>query len=854
MPPAVLKPFTAKHFESYCSRIVLDTNQFWEFEPFQGEVAEPILWAVRKAMGDPKNGGCEVWTIIPEGNAKSLDLNTPLPTPDGWTTMGKVQVGDWLLGSDGHGVEVSATSEVFEDRDCYRVMFSDGSFLVASGDHLWTVEGAHDKYRERTLTTQQLFDAGVKMSSGASRWRVKTAARQGAHMDDLPIDPYVLGVWLGDGASAGGRITNVDGEVWDHIELAYDVGHDAATVSGRAETRTVYGLQSELRSLGLLGRKRIPPQYMMASVEQRQELIRGLLDSDGTVSGAGQVSFCNTNNDLIHDVRELAWSLGRPCSEPKGWQPKIGKKAWRITISCDARHALFGLTRKLKKLRKDQMTTEHRRIVSIVPTASVPTKCVQVNAFDRLYLAGPAMIPTHNTTLMAAIGLYCADYSPLPWIPIGAASRDQANILAGQAYQMVNMSPGFLNRFKIFEGYRAVRPIRADHPAKGDRGLQVYAADVGTNDGVIPFPIAICDEGHRWPSMDLYRLWRGKCRKRGASIVMISTSGEPGTEFEELRDSLRDKAKTQKWTGAHLRAVSANGKAIMNEWMVRDPEKISDMREVKKANPLSTISEETLMEDFASPSLDIGTWKRLKCNMPARHSDVAISEAEWFAGRTAMQIPLNAHVGLGVDVAWKHDTFAIVPLWATRRIVRDVDLMFHLLGDAEILTPPRDGSTLHPNDVKVAFETFFDMYQVDEIVIDLERAEDIAAWISDEYGIPVIDWTQGTTNKVMEYEDFMAGLRNGMLPPAKRNGPTLKHTGHSGLTAHVMSGIAKAMTGDKRVFERQITGRKSKSDRRVIDALKAASMINSFYCHPPDENDGFGRDFDPDAFHIEVMA
>ena len=115
------------------------------------------------------------------------------------------------------------------------------------------------------------------------------------------------------------------------------------------------------------------------------------------------------------------------------------------------------------------------------------------------------------------------------------------------------------------------------------------------------------------------------------------------------------------------------------------------------------------------------------CNVPARHSNAAISEAEWHAARTGLQIPYNAHVGLGVDVAWKHDTFAIVPLWRTVKEIADDDLVFHVLGEAEILVPPRDGSTLHPNDVKIALDHMFDVFQVDEIVIDLERAEDIAA-------------------------------------------------------------------------------------------------------------------------------
>jgi hypothetical protein len=466
------------------------------------------------------------------------------------------------------------------------------------------------------------------------------------------------------------------------------------------------------------------------------------------------------------------------------------------------------------------------------------------------------IIPEGNskTTLMAAIGLYCCDYAPLPWIPIGASSRDQANILAEQSYQMIRMSPGLLSRFRIYEGYRRVQPLRADHPAPGNRGLKVYAADVGTNDGVIPWPLALCDEGHRWPNMDLYRLWKGKCRKRGASMVMISTSGEPNTEFEDLRDSIRDRSFTQRWKGSHLKATSKNGKVILNEWMVRDPEKITDMAEVKKANPLSTITEETLQEDFASPSVDIGSWKRLKCNVPARHSNASISEAEWHLAKTEKLIPMNAHVDLGVDVAWKHDTFAIVPEWRTTKVIDDRELVFHVLGSPEILTPPRDGSTLHPTDVKLAFEVFFDQFVVDTVVIDLQRAEDVAAWLSDEKGVMVIDWPQGNALAAQEYEDFMAGLRNGMLPPAKRTGPSLKHTGHSGLTSHVMAAISRALPGDKRRFDRQTEGRKSKQDLRVIDALKAASMVNSYLTHPPDEDAWGGYRFDPADFHVEQMT
>jgi phage terminase large subunit-like protein len=424
------------------------------------------------------------------------------------------------------------------------------------------------------------------------------------------------------------------------------------------------------------------------------------------------------------------------------------------------------------------------------------------------------ILPEGNakTTLLAGVALYYADYSPLPWIPVGASSRDQAEILAQQAYQMVRSSPGMLQRFRIYEGYRRIKPIRPDHPAPGNRGIQVYAADVGHGDGVIPYPLAICDELHRHPDMRLYRLWKGKLNKRGGQIIGISTAGEPGSEFEELRDRIRDQAFKRERRNAHL-CVEARG-IVMNEWRVENPKQIANMAEVKLANPLSAITVQSLQAEFESPTVDIGNWTRLKCNIPARSTRAAVSEAEWEAALTDDQIPAGAHIDLGVDVAWKHDTFAIVPLYRAAS--------YHLLGDCEILVPPRDGSTLHPDEVKAAFRSFLERYEVEAVIIDLPRAEDIAAWLEDEFGVTVIQWSTGNAQAALDYEAFMDRLRNG----------TLKHTGDPGLRAHVMHAISRTLPGDKRRFERPSSSRaKSKQDLRVIDALSAAGMVNGYAHH-----------------------
>jgi hypothetical protein len=133
-----------------------------------------------------------------------------------------------------------------------------------------------------------------------------------------------------------------------------------------------------------------------------------------------------------------------------------------------------------------------------------------------------------KTTFTAELALYGADFTDSPWIPVGAASSKQARILHDQAGEFVRRTPKLGERFRVFDGY-----LKIASRVNGGRGIEIFAADPKTGDGVIPFPFAIVDEGHRQEDMRLYRLWKGKLRKRGAQI-MVSTaaSGNPQTSSE----------------------------------------------------------------------------------------------------------------------------------------------------------------------------------------------------------------------------------------------------------------------------------------------------------------------------------
>ena len=414
------------------------------------------------------------------------------------------------------------------------------------------------------------------------------------------------------------------------------------------------------------------------------------------------------------------------------------------------------------------------------------------------------IVPEGNgkSTFMSLLALYGAHFSESPWIPIGAASAKQARIIYDQAAGFVERTVEYTPHFKCFGGYKLIRST-----ANGGTGIEVFAHDPKTGDGVIPYPFAIVDELHRHDDLRLYSLWKGKLRKRQAQILTISTAGEPETPFENTRDEIRQKATDRKRDGSHLRATGPG--LVLNEWMVESDQLCSDMNAVKSANPLWSITPETLAQDFDSPTMDLGDWKRLECNRPTRSVLTAITDKEWEDAEFDGEFPAKAEIDVGLDVAFKWDTTAIVPLWVAPE--------YRLLGPARIIVPPRDGSSIHPDEIKHEFLELGGDFRIRTIVMDISKAEDIGAWLEDELGVTVIDRQQTNKMACEDYEAFMDGLRNG----------TLKHMGDHGLKAHALNAIARRLPGGDRRFDRPTPSRRAigQQDRRVIDALTAAAMV-----------------------------
>lgn len=413
------------------------------------------------------------------------------------------------------------------------------------------------------------------------------------------------------------------------------------------------------------------------------------------------------------------------------------------------------------------------------------------------------VIPEGNakTTLVAGLGLYHAQFTPDGWVPVAASSRDQARILYRQAKGFVSRSKS-LAGFRCFDGYR-----RIDYQRNGSQ-VEIFAADERTGDGIIP-SLCIVDELHRHRTLDLYNTWRGKLEKREGQIVAISTAGEPGSQFEEMREKIRQQAEKTERTETFVRAWSPN--LVLHEWAVPEKGDTTDFDLVKRANPLQSITVEKLKHKWDSPTTTVEHWRRFVCNLPTRSENAAIQEAEWHGAQSAEQIPAGTPIWVGLDLAWKWDTTAIVPLWWR-------DSEFRLFGPATVLVPPRDGSSLDPNKIEKALIDIHHRNPIHTVVMDPSKGEQMGRWIEQELGARVVERTQTNEFAKQDYDTFMEALRMGWL----------KHSGDQALTSHALNAIARILPDGKARFDRPSQTRQGgDQDRRVIDALSAAAMVHS---------------------------
>ncbi|EBW9734483.1 hypothetical protein DQR70_05765 [Salmonella enterica subsp. enterica serovar Oslo] len=400
---------------------------------------------VRPYEGDDISFDAECWTAFPQqepliehalgnlhqyaitaspGFGKSLALDSDIRVPGGWIKMRDVKVGDTVTARDGTPTKVLGVYPQGVTRQ-FRVTFRDGRSVLASPDHLWTVRWRH-YMDEVVMTTEEVKAILEEGSDRSNRMSISLIDPEDQPAKDFLIDPYLLGVLIGDGSYVSG-VVNITKDDYDLYESIRDRLPAELEVSeyrendGRGNSfsirmseygKEVFGYNTLIRDLKYLGlygarswEKEIPEEYLEGSLEQRMELIRGLLDTDGTVQKGHTISFSSSSRKIAEQFQYLVRSVGAiakitqrtPHYTYKG-ERKAGRTDYRVWVRSKDQTQFFNLKRKKSLCKESTQYSDHLRLgfSSIEEVEEGETQCIMVEHPEHLFITNDFIV-THNT-------------------------------------------------------------------------------------------------------------------------------------------------------------------------------------------------------------------------------------------------------------------------------------------------------------------------------------------------------------------------------------------------------------------------------------------------------------------------
>lgn len=357
------------------------------------------------------------------GSGKAQPLYSKVLTVDGWKTMGDIEVGDYIISPDNKPVEVLKTFH-HDSKNIYEITTQSGRVTRACDEHLWDVyiSSKNKKSQREVVTTTDL----ISLMGEGRKVRLPLCDKIGSNEDvDLPITPYVLGVIIAEGGLTSHNVTftNTDAQLLDRFRTEiggkYQLKETSDCITYRItpvvrERRVNHNnsnvwsnsFKNHLDDLGLMGTncysKFIPKQYLNSSINQRLDLLKGLMDSDGSINDSLTCEYSTSSEQLALDVKELVQSLGGvaritsriPSYTYKG-EKKQGATSYRVYIRMQDCKDLFYITRKSDRARKRKVLVTDE-IVSIRFVGEEPAKCISVDSEDHLYITDDYIV-THNT-------------------------------------------------------------------------------------------------------------------------------------------------------------------------------------------------------------------------------------------------------------------------------------------------------------------------------------------------------------------------------------------------------------------------------------------------------------------------
>lgn len=344
---------------------------------------------------------------------KGLDINTPIPTDDGYKLMGELTFNDRVFDKDGNLCNIKNISEVHYKK-CYKITFDTNEAIISDFEHRWLINkintasygkrkftnGYKGKFLEKIMTTEDIFLYYQNKSIYKQPLKILNCKPLNNSKIDLPIDPYLLGVWLGDGHSADTKITQANEKVWEEIEKrGYTLGNDVSQGGcGKAQTRSVLNIIKEFKELNLIKNKHLPDIYLKGSYEQRLDVVRGLMDSDGHFNKKRKRFVQIVKNKWqVECLLKLITSLGWKGTIMESKTRCNGKyfNTYHLTFNTDGTNPF--LCRNQDINITNTIVSNFRTIKKIELVNTIPTKCIEVDSPSHTYLFGYGHIVTHNT-------------------------------------------------------------------------------------------------------------------------------------------------------------------------------------------------------------------------------------------------------------------------------------------------------------------------------------------------------------------------------------------------------------------------------------------------------------------------
>ena len=470
------------------------------------------------------------------GLGKGVIINTLAITPTGTKRFGDLKVGDKIMGSNGKPCNIIG---VYPQgvKDTYRITFNDGYSIITDGSHLWTVSscnsGENSKNRENryiTISTEQMLDENLvleqkgtgwnekkqykfrtfyKQKNGDSKWQIPIVKPiEFENNDKLPIEPYLLGLSLGDGHFTKSSAISIELHKDDFDELFSGIMLTEQKTDKNKRRAYINYHSDDLKKLGLAHTKSdtkfIPDIYKYSSIENRLAILQGLMDTDGHCmkSKNGEFNgteYCTVSEKLADDVAEIVHSLGgivRKKSKIGKYKKEDGtivecKKTYRLNIKLPNEFNPFRLKRKANEYNPPKKYKIGRYIKNIEPCGQAETICIAVDAPDKLYVTEHAVV-THNTTqsIIAAmesgakkILVVCPSSTKINWEREINVFCDDTTIIDGKKFSDAKFT---IINFDILKNFHTLvkRGKESEHPV-----IHRQLAEAG-------YDLCIIDEAH----------------------------------------------------------------------------------------------------------------------------------------------------------------------------------------------------------------------------------------------------------------------------------------------------------------------------------------------------------------------